>query len=180
MKIEITGEMVEELNNLAKEFCGKLNGIGVPCFDAGHVSVSAAKMRSNSCLADCGISGGTAFIRINEHYVLEKNGRRMLEETMCHELAHTCPGAFGHNEEFAKYADVIKKNLGYNILDFPDGFEYAHLPVVFRVSCECGVTKTFRNPKALKTKTVMNMLDGKHYRCLECGRRVSYTVGTPD
>lgn len=48
-------------------------------------------------------------------YLLECD-EKLVKETLIHELIHTCSGCYNHGVNFKKYAELVKRQKGYNIV----------------------------------------------------------------
>ena len=54
-------------------------------------------------------------IAITERLLDERLPVKMLENTIIHELIHTCDGCYNHGSKFQAYGRKVNKELGYNI-----------------------------------------------------------------
>lgn len=54
-------------------------------------------------------------IDISEILLDEKVPLEALQNTVIHEILHTCPNCMNHGQEWVKRADIVKRRLGYNI-----------------------------------------------------------------
>lgn len=53
-------------------------------------------------------------ISISEYHL--QSSERAIRNTLIHELLHTCPGCLNHGLKWKYYADLVQKELGYNIV----------------------------------------------------------------
>lgn len=55
------------------------------------------------------------YININQTLLDERNDESGLVNTILHELLHTCPGCMNHGAAWKKYAEIVRKNWGYDV-----------------------------------------------------------------
>lgn len=113
-------------------------------------------------------------IKISDHILADDIPMREVENTMLHELIHTCRGAFNHGAEFVRLAGIVNRKYGYHISrtskysDF--GLDHTKILEQKRYEVECvacnGIYKYSRMGKVLKN------LD--RYRC-GCGGKLVRT-----
>ena len=54
-------------------------------------------------------------IEINKILLDEGTKLEGLQNTIIHEILHTCPNCFDHGDEWVRRAEIVKRELGYNI-----------------------------------------------------------------
>ena len=159
------------------EYINYLTGVGIECerqlqkigikhgeilFYGEHQSIEWGKCEK--------ITDGYYIITINGLLVKNKY-RKALEETIFHEILHTCTGCYNHGEEWKRLCGIVENRLGIKIstydsyidkgVDLNDFMNYNSYK--YAISCKkCGITY-FRKKKSLFVKNY-----GK-YRCGACG-----------
>ena len=101
---------------------GLLTEIGIDYGTITEVTVNhRAKKRWGQCkgsfagYASNGERRYTYSINISEILLDERVPIESLQNTVIHEILHTCPGCQNHGPEWKRRADKVKKELGYNI-----------------------------------------------------------------
>lgn len=90
----------------------KLDAIGIKYGNIKEVTVNTrAKRRWGQCRA---IPGGFS-ININADLLDERNSVEGLENTIIHELLHSCKGCMNHGEKWKALAQKVKLAYGYEI-----------------------------------------------------------------
>lgn len=90
----------------------KLDAIGIEYGNIKEVTVNTrAKKRWGQC---CTVPGGFS-ININVDLLDERNSVEGLENTIIHELLHSCKGCMNHGEKWKSLARKVKSAYGYEI-----------------------------------------------------------------
>lgn len=112
---------MRNLNSVAYDCMEKLSAINIPYSHAVAFSVNKrAKKRWGQCRRE---SNGTYSININVNLLKEENDIEGLENTIIHELLHTCPNCMNHGPEWKKYAKMVYDSYGYNIQRCANAYE---------------------------------------------------------
>jgi len=90
------------------------------------------------------------YINISQILLDERVPIESLQNTIIHEILHTCPGCSNHGEEWKRRAATVKKKLGYNIKRCTDSDEKG---------IDDSLIKDYRKPRYI-------------VRCKKCGREV--------
>ena len=95
------------------KFCMEiLEDLHIPYGQVVSLTVNTRARRWGQCRK---IPGGLYEININQTLLDEKNAEDGLVNTILHELLHTCPGCMNHGQEWKKYAEMVRKNWGYDV-----------------------------------------------------------------
>ena len=159
----------ERLNKLYKECIDELNSININVEKNRTIELKI-NTRSEKRYACCKkVSKEKYLIEVSE-WVMNLN-EDIIKNTIMHELIHCMPRCNNHGEFFKKYAELINKNLGYNVTrtgnivkDFiKSNLEFKEKPVKFRyqIICENEDQQFFRQ-RIIKNFT-------RKYRCGKCG-----------
>ena len=112
---------MRDLETIAYECMEKLDALAIPYGNVTEISVNyRAKSRWGQCRHG---KDGTHSININAELLDERNDVRGLENTILHELLHTCPGCNNHGEIWKTYAEKVNAAYGYNIKRCSDAYE---------------------------------------------------------
>lgn len=91
------------------ELCSELN---IPIAEDIEISVN---IRAHKRYGQCKRIANGYKIEINVDLLDERNPLEALENTIFHELCHTCPGCMNHGKEWIKWATRINVVTGCNI-----------------------------------------------------------------
>ena len=110
---------VSSLNQMLASSIKELRGIGIPISDSISPIVRLIKAHSffGRCAGPHSRANKSSFnyeIHISS-YTLE-NSYRSVQNTIYHELLHTCKDTYGHDRQWKHYAAIVKQRLGYNIV----------------------------------------------------------------
>lgn len=156
---------MEELDKKLGEMILKLKSAGIPLSDniSPEIKInSRAKKRLGCCIFKDSVN----YIEVSAVF-MDKEHSDLLEETIAHELLHTCKGCKNHGERWKYYASVLNSTYGYNIkrtVDFKDK-AITQPPVNYIIVCQsCGIQIS----RAKMSKLVKYP---HRYRC-KCGGRL--------
>lgn len=90
----------------------KLDALDIPY---GKVAEITINRRAKKRWGQCRLIDGKYYINISEVLLREENSIRGLEETIIHELIHTCEGCMNHGPVWKAYVEIVNKAFGYNI-----------------------------------------------------------------
>lgn len=103
---------MRDLTTHVLECMEMLDAIGIEYGNIKEVTVNTrAKRRWGQCRA---IPGGFS-ININADLLDERNSVEGLENTIIHELLHSCKGCMNHSEKWKALARKVKSAYGYEI-----------------------------------------------------------------
>ncbi len=103
---------MRDLEIYAQKCTKMLDQIGISYGDVAQFKVNTrAKRRWGLCR----MKNGKFIIEINECLLYEENSQAGLEETILHELLHTCEGCFNHGAEWKRMAERVNRVYGYRI-----------------------------------------------------------------
>jgi len=107
---------MRKLREVAMDCMKKLDAIGVPYTKPRRfLTNSRAKKRQGLC-TKMYVNGEYEYeIQVASYLLDEEIPIEHLENTLLHELIHTCPYCMNHGKNFKKYANMINKAYGYNI-----------------------------------------------------------------
>ena len=112
---------MRDLNKVAYDCMEKLKKINIPITNNVTFSINTrAKKRWGQCRRN---PNNSYSININVNLLKEENGIEGLENTVIHELLHTCPNCMNHGQEWKKYAKMVYDTYGYNIQRCSDAYE---------------------------------------------------------
>lgn len=112
---------MRNLNEVAYRCMEKLSAINIPFADSIAFSVNTrAKKRWGQCRRN---PNGTYSINININLLKEENDIEGLENTVIHEILHTCPDCMNHGPEWKKWAKKVYDAYGYNIQRCANAYE---------------------------------------------------------
>jgi len=112
---------MRDLEAIAYECMEKLDALEIPYGNVTEISVNTrAKSRWGQCRHK---PDGTHTININVELLDESNDIRGLENTIIHELLHTCPGCNNHGPIWKTYAEKVRAAYGYDIKRCSDAAE---------------------------------------------------------
>ena len=100
-------------NILLRDLWLKLKNAGIPLSENIHpeVTVNARAKRRLGC---CIYREGVFHIEISDR-LLSDDKREQLEETLVHELLHTCYGCQNHGKRWKSYAEKVSGQFGYRV-----------------------------------------------------------------
>lgn len=91
----------------------KLKGAGIPL--SGHIHPEViVNTRAKRRLGCCIYREGMFYIEIAQR-LLAEDQRELLEETLVHELLHTCYGCQNHGKRWKYYAEKVSGLFGYHV-----------------------------------------------------------------
>lgn len=109
----------------------KLDALDIPY---GKVAEITINRRAKKRWGQCRLIDGKYYINISEVLLREENSIRGLEETIIHELIHTCEGCMNHGPVWKAYVETVNKAFGYNIKrtnsPYDKGIAGAEKPIV--------------------------------------------------
>ena len=148
------------MRDLQKEFSNCINMMDKLNIDYGNIVEVKVNTRAKRRWGQCGhnivgreSTGKPIYVyKINISSLLldEKVPVEALYDTIIHEILHTCPGCFNHGYEWKKRADVVNKELGYDIKRCSSAEEKG---------IDDSIIKDYHKPKYI-------------VRCKKCGREV--------
>lgn len=110
-----------DLNKVFADMIAKLDKINIPYGKIVSVTPNTrAKKRWGQCIKT---PDGTYEININITLLYKGNDVRGLENTVIHEILHTCPNCMNHGPEWKKWARVVYDAYGYNIQRCSNAYE---------------------------------------------------------
>ena len=146
----------------------KLLNLGIPLGDVFKVAVNSKLSRAyGRCRRRRTNIGLDYEIEISELLVL--NGNKVgLDTVMMHELLHTCEDCFKHTGTWKYYAEVVRRNLGYDITTYSSkeqlGISVEDLIKQGYYACQC----TSCGAVVTKKSECKFILHPEWYRC-NCG-----------
>ncbi len=157
-----------ELNELLGVVEAKLWQLSIPY--SPHIERNVRiNTRAKKRLGCCIYSGGKYIIEVSE-VLLAPDKAALLEQTLVHELLHTCRGCRNHGEKWKAYAQLANEAYGYSIARTVDTGEGGTATlraesVKYVLVCEnCGLRiERSRMSKAVKSPW--------RYRC-KCGGKL--------
>lgn len=146
----------------------KLLNLGIPLGIITNVSVNS---RLSRAFGRCERHRSTNSFRVEISELLVANGDNYgLNNTMLHELLHTCEDCFQHTGTWKYYAEVVRRNLGYNITTYSSkeemGINVVDLIVQGYYACQCDSCGEVITRKS-ESKFILHP---EWYRCT-CGGR---------
>lgn len=145
---------MRDLQKIFWDCMGMMDEIGIDYGNIVGVKVNTrAKKRWGQCCRK--FVGRDAYgnpkyehtIDISEILLDERVPLESLQNTIIHEILHTCPGCSNHGPEWKKRAEKVKKELGYNIKrcsgnqekGISDAVNKEYVKVKYAVRCKkCG------------------------------------------
>lgn len=109
----------EEINDMLERLSRTLRDIGIPISDSICPKVRLSKAHSffGQCIpkgAHRRFPEGYDFLIALSVFTLG-NSYRSIENTLVHELLHTCPGCLNHGPQWKAHAEVVRKRLHLDI-----------------------------------------------------------------
>lgn len=112
---------MRDLQMVARDCMSMLDCLKIPyCYDVRFTVNTRAKKRWGQCIRRV---NGSYDININVILLDESTDIRGLENTILHELLHTCEGCMNHGAIWKKYAEMVYKAYGYNVKRTSDAYE---------------------------------------------------------
>ena len=71
-------------------------------------------------------------IAITDRLLDDRLPVKMLENTIIHELIHTCDGCYNHGNKFQAYAKKVNRELGYNISTYVSKEESIVMDAIYK------------------------------------------------
>lgn len=122
---------MRNINEVVENCCRKLDAIGIRYGQITSVTINTrAKKRWGQCVQ----SGGRFTISISSMLMSEKVALIHLENTVIHEILHTCNGCFNHGETWKILADKVNRAYGYNVKRTTSPEEKGIDPAIFAVN----------------------------------------------
>lgn len=187
--------MEQKLQELYIECVEELESIGISIKEVGTIAISIstrASKRYGCCKQEnpdistkviyrLGFKRIIKYEKFNKHnieisiWVMNLNDE-IIKNTIMHEIIHCFPYCNNHGEYFKKYANIINKNLGYNITRLGNkekdyvksNLAYNEVEKYnYKIECKkCG--QTFFRKRLNK-----NLI--RRYRCGKCGGKFEVT-----
>lgn len=137
---------MHDVNKVYSECLVKLQNVGIKCGNIASVSVNNRIVKR---WGQCKKRGSVYQIEISARLIQDGVPLKALEDTLIHEMLHTCLGCFSHGELWQAHANIVNLTYGYNIKRTTSPEE-----------------KGFSENEIYK--------DAKyHFRCVKCGATVS-------
>jgi predicted SprT family Zn-dependent metalloprotease len=150
------------VNKVLNECIDELEKIGVPV--SMYVSKEVKiKPRAINTLGQCARKGNTYEIAVAKRVV--DAGIKVLENTIYHELLHTCPNCMNHGETWKRWASLVNRKLGLKISRCSDGKDLPPVVQPYKVAC---VNCNQVIGRSKRTKLITNP---ERYRCA-CGGKL--------
>lgn len=112
---------MRNLMQIMTESIKELEAIGIPVQGEKIQEISSmdnVKDEANGC---CTIDkDGMYHICIWSRLLEESAAEPELKKIVCHELIHTCDGCMNHDRKFRKYAKLVDRHYGYNLMVYDD------------------------------------------------------------
>ena len=162
---------MRDLQKYADSCMEKLDSLNIEYADCIQFVVNTrAKNRWGLCKKE---ESGAYTISINVALLDETNDVVGLEETILHELLHTCYGCMNHGKKWKAYVEKVNRAYGYNISRLSSADEKGvhsreinNIVYRFAIQCEdCG--KVYKRSRMSKS-----VLHPERYRCSICGGRL--------
>lgn len=107
---------MKDLMLLYDNCLSKLEDLGIEIGVIQSVETnSRAKSRWGRCRRREAYSGTMYAIEISSELLKDEVSDKAAEETMLHELIHTCKGCFNHGPEWKRIAEKVNRAYGYNV-----------------------------------------------------------------
>ena len=164
-------EKMRDLQLYADYARGILDDLHIPYGNVVEITINTRARRWGQCRK---IPAGYS-ININQTLLDLRNSEDGLINTLLHELLHTCPDCMNHGAIWKKYAELVRKNWGYDVKRTSDcedkGVTTGNQNIIQRkiryiVTCEkCG----YEWHHSRRCKSVDNV---EAYRCF-CGGKLN-------
>lgn len=105
---------MRNLATVANDCQRKLDAIGIPYRKSTFTVNTRAKKRWGQCCPPKQRNGAFA-INISKRLLMDDVELKSLEDTVLHELLHTCEGCLNHGPKWKMYAAKVNRTYGYNI-----------------------------------------------------------------
>ena len=107
------------MKDLQMLYMGCLEKLAILNIEVGniqHITINTrAKSRWGRCRKTENRFGISYTIDISSELLKDEVSDRAAEETMLHELIHTCKGCFNHGPEWKRLAEKVNRAYGYNV-----------------------------------------------------------------
>ena len=103
---------MRNLKAYANKCMEMLDNIGI---EYGNIELWKVNRRAHKRWGQCKEIPGGYEININADLLDERNSEQGLENTIIHELLHSCKGCMNHGENWTNLANIVNYELGYNI-----------------------------------------------------------------
>lgn len=160
---------MKNLNAFAEKCMAKLDDLHI---EYGHILSVDVNCRAKKRWGQAKTVAPWAYsININERLLQDDAPDKALEETLLHEMLHTCEGCMNHGKKWAELAEMVNRAYGYNIKRTNSAeekgveYEVQENPRNYRFVCQkCGGEIT----RQRASKFVKNY---QRYICGQCGGR---------
>lgn len=105
-------ESMRDINLIVRSCCKKLDAIGIVY---GNIVAVSVNTRAKSRWGQCKRINGCYEINISSRLMSEDVALVHLEDTVMHEILHTCEGCMNHGATWKNLADKVNRAYGYNI-----------------------------------------------------------------
>lgn len=161
-----------EVSNQSKVYASyivcnqKLLNLGIPL---GKVTSVLVNSKLSRAYGRCGRNKVHNTFNIEISDLLVSNGDKVgLDTVMMHELLHTCEDCFKHTGTWKYYAEVVRRNLGYDITTYSSkeqlGISVEDLIKQGYYACQCGTCGNIITRKS-ECKFILHP---EYYKCT-CG-----------
>lgn len=103
---------MHDINNVYMDCLKKLQNVGIKCGNITSVTVNSRIVKR---WGQCKRQGNTFTIEISARLIQNGVTLKALEDTLIHEMLHTCSGCFSHGELWQAHANIVNLMYGYNI-----------------------------------------------------------------
>ena len=103
---------MRNINEVMRNCCNKLDAIGIKYGKIVSVSINT---RAKKRWGQCKMENGCYMISISSRLMSEDVALIHLENTMIHEILHTCNGCMNHGATWKNLAEKVNSAYGYNI-----------------------------------------------------------------
>lgn len=103
---------MHDINVVFAECCRKLENVGI---EHGTIVSVAINARIKQRWGQCKRRGNMFTIEVSSRLVNDSVKVEALEDTVIHELLHTCAGCFNHGDEWQRLADIVNREYGYHV-----------------------------------------------------------------
>lgn len=154
----------------------KLDNLGIEIGTVKYVRINRrAKKRWGICRCINSVYGQMFGIEIAERLLQDDVDDKSTENTMLHELLHTCKGCQNHGAEWKRLANKVNKAYGYNIKRCASALDYGiddgdyFRACKYKIICEkCGGV-------GYRQKKSNVIIHPERYVC-KCGGRLSIDI----
>ena len=166
----------EQLNQWLLEEQDQLSKLGIPVSKEICPDIAFSKATSwyGKCQQNRSKQAQPYKFRISISLYHLKSSERAIRNTLIHELLHTCPGCFNHGAKWKKYAQVVQRELGYDIVrcggdkDKESPLAQARQERLSRYKTQYVLTCTKCGAEFVRVRKSNLVLHPENYRC-RCG-----------